>query len=98
MLASLYIARADTLSGEAKQWKVFGTQIVTFEKLKMTLPQKNGQRINMPLSKLTILVSCCSVGPHNFHVNPMKTSAEYTLAEKSVGNACYSKIKSSSTG
>ena len=25
MLASLYKARADTLPGEAKQWKIFGT-------------------------------------------------------------------------
>ena len=42
MLASLYKARADTLPGEAKQWKIVGTSIVTFEIeeqiLKMTLP------------------------------------------------------------
>ena len=60
MLASLYKARADTLPGEAKQWKIFGTKIVTFEIegqiLKMTLPQKNGHRIKTPSSKLTISV------------------------------------------
>ena len=63
MLAPLYKARADTLPGEAKQWKNFGTQIVTFELegqiLKVTLPQKNGHRIKTPSSKLTILVSSC---------------------------------------
>ena len=63
MLASLYKARADTLPGEAKQWTIFGTQIVTFEIeeqiLKMTLPHKNGHRIKMPSSTLTILVSSC---------------------------------------
>ena len=61
MLASLYKARADTLPWETKQWKIFGTYIVTFEIegqiLKMTLPQKNGHRIITPSSKLTILVS-----------------------------------------
>ena len=31
MLALLYKARADTLPGEATQWKIFGTLIVTFE-------------------------------------------------------------------
>ena len=30
-LASLYKARADTLPGEAKQWKIFGMLILTFE-------------------------------------------------------------------
>ena len=63
MLAPLYKARADTLPGEAKQWKICGTSIVTFEIegqiLKMTLPQKNGHRIKTPSSKLTILVSSC---------------------------------------
>ena len=60
MLALLYKAKADTLPGEAKQWKIFGTWIVTFEIegqiLKMTLPQKNGHRIKTASSKLSILV------------------------------------------
>ena len=52
MLAPLYKARADTLPGQAKQWNIFGTSIVTFEIegqiLKMTLPQKNGHKIKTP--------------------------------------------------
>ena len=31
MLSSFLKANADTLSGEAKQWNIFGTSIVTFE-------------------------------------------------------------------
>ena len=31
MLSSFFKARADTLPGEAKQWKIFGISIVTFE-------------------------------------------------------------------
>ena len=31
MLSSFFKARADTLPGGAKQWKNFGTSIVTFE-------------------------------------------------------------------
>ena len=58
MLASLYKARADTLPGEAKQRTIFGV-IVTFEIdeqiLNMTLPQKNGHRINTPSSNLTTI-------------------------------------------
>ena len=63
MLAPLYKARADTLPGEAKQWKICGTSVVTFEiegqKKEKTLPQKNGHRIKTPSSNLTILVSSC---------------------------------------
>ena len=31
MLSSFFKARADTLPGEAIQWQIFGTSIVTFE-------------------------------------------------------------------
>ena len=31
MLSSFFKARADTLPGEAKQWRIFGTSVVTFE-------------------------------------------------------------------
>ena len=70
MLALLYKARADTLPGEAKQWK--WTFEIEEQILKMTLPQKNGHRIKTPLSKLTILVSsywkknCIRNNAHNF--------------------------------
>ena len=63
MLALLYKARANTLPGEANQWKIFGTEIVTFEIegqiFKITLPQKNSHRIKTPSSNLTIVVSSC---------------------------------------
>ena len=45
---------ADTLPGDAKQWKFFG---IEEQILKMTLPQKNGHRIKTPSSKLTIFMS-----------------------------------------
>ena len=63
MLSSFFKARADTLPGEAKQWKMFGYVIVTFEtevaNFEITLPQKHGHRIKTPSSKLMILVSSC---------------------------------------
>ena len=31
MLSSFFKARADSLPGEAKQWKIYGTSIETFE-------------------------------------------------------------------
>ena len=59
MLALLYKARADNLPGEATQWKIYGTVIVTLEIegqiLKMTLPQKNGHKIKTPSSKINDL-------------------------------------------
>ena len=65
-MSSFFKARADTLPclpGEAKQWEIVGTSIMTFETelqiLKMTLPQKNGHRIKTPSLKFMILVSSC---------------------------------------
>ena len=63
MLSSFFKARADTLPGDAKHWKNFGTSLQLlrpkWQILKMTLPQKNGHRIKTPSSKLMILVSSC---------------------------------------
>ena len=63
MLSSFFKARADTLPGEAKQWKIFGTSLrllrPKWQIFLMTLPQKNGHGIKSPSSKLMILVSSC---------------------------------------
>ena len=63
MLSSFYQARANTLPGGAKQWKFLVRQLWLLRQkwqiLKMTLPQKNGHRIQTPSSKLMILVSSC---------------------------------------
>ena len=58
-----YKARANTLPKGAKQWKFSVRQSWLLKQkwqiLKMTLPQKNGHRIQTPSSKLMILVSSC---------------------------------------
>ena len=63
MLSLFFKARADTLHGEAKQWKFFGMSLrllrPKWQIFKMTLPQKNGHGIKTPSSKLMILVSSC---------------------------------------
>ena len=63
MLSSFYKARANTLSGGAKQWKFSVHQLWLLRQkwqiLKMTLPQENSHRTQMPSSKLMILVSSC---------------------------------------
>ena len=62
MLSPFFKARADTLPGEANQWK-------------FSLPQKSHHRIKTPSSKLTILVSSCwkknfirNNNAHNFFI------------------------------
>ena len=63
MLSIFFKARAETLPGEAKQWKFWVCQLWLLRQklpiLKMTFPQKNGHRIKTPSSKLVILVSSC---------------------------------------
>ena len=63
MLSSFFKARADTLPGGAKQWKFAVRQLWLLRQkwqiFKMTLPQKHGNRIKTPSSKLMILVSFC---------------------------------------
>ena len=63
MLSSFFKARADSLPGEAKQWKIYGTSIETFEtevsNSENDIAQQYGHRIKTPPSKLMILVSSC---------------------------------------
>ena len=63
MPSSFYNARANTLPGGAKQWKFSVHQLWLLRQKwqiwKITLPQKNGHRIQTPWSKLMILVSSC---------------------------------------
>ena len=51
-LSSFYKARTDTLPGGAKQWKIFGTTIVTFEmevaNFENDIVSENGHGIKIP--------------------------------------------------
>ena len=76
MLSSFFKARADTLTGEAKQWKIFGTSLWLLRQkwqiLKMPLPQKNGHRIKTPSSKLMNFVSS------SWEKNVIRNNAHYS--------------------
>ena len=61
MLASLYRARADTLPGESKQWTIFRYVNCDFWDRRANLGNyiASEKRIEIPSSKLAILVSSC---------------------------------------